>query len=79
MKFKNYKSAIHNFAHSFQSIDYTHSGKLAVNVLIELKNKKLPTFVRFDFLNKLIDPPMAISDTSIELMNDYIKVFLPLY
>ena len=36
MKYKNYKSAIHNFTHSFMSIDYMKSGRLAVNVLIDL-------------------------------------------
>ena len=38
MKYKNYKSAIHNFAHSFQSLDYMKSPKQSFNVLVDLAN-----------------------------------------
>lgn len=54
MKFKNYKSAIHNFAHSFMSIDYMKSGQLAVNVLINRYNLKMEPEATFDFINKTI-------------------------
>ena len=72
MKFKNYKSAIHNFADSFQSIDYMKSGKLAVNVLIDLSNKKVKPFATFDFINETIEPIEARSKESFQLLKDYI-------
>ena len=72
MKFKNYKSAIHNFADSFQSVDYSKSGKLAFNVLIHLNNLKLKPSATFDFINKTIQPEEAISKESKQLLNDYL-------
>ena len=72
MKHKNYKSAIHNFTHSFISIDYTKSGLLAVNVLIDLHNLGLETKTRFDFINKSIQPTQAESKGSKQLLNDYL-------
>lgn len=72
MKFKNYKSAIHNFADSFQSVDYSKSGKLAFNVLIHLNNLKLKPSATFDFVNKTIQPEEAISKESKQLLNDYL-------
>lgn len=73
MKFKNYKSAIHNFAHSFMSIDYMKSGRLAVNVLIDLYKAGKEPKATFDFLNKKIEPPEANSKESIQLLNDYLN------
>lgn len=73
MRFKNYKSAIHNFAHSFQSIDYMKSPKLAVNVLIALKNSGVKPIAEFDFINKTIQPKEAISKESMQLLNDYVE------
>lgn len=72
MKFKNYKAAIHNFAHSFQSVDYSKSGKLAFNVLIHLNNLKLNPSATFDFVHKTIQPEEAISKESKQLLNDYL-------
>lgn len=72
MKFKNYKSAIHNFADSFQSVDYSKSGKLAFNVLIHLNNLKLKSSATFDFVNKIIQPEEAITKESKQLLNDYL-------
>ena len=72
MKFKNYKSAIHNFADSFQSVDYSKSGKLAFNVLIHLNNLKLKPSATFDFVNKTIQPEEAITKESKKLLNDYL-------
>ena len=72
MKFKNYKSAIHNFADSFQSVDYSKSGKLAFNVIIHLNNLKLKPLATFDFVNKTIQPEEAISKESKKLLNDYL-------
>jgi hypothetical protein len=72
MKFKNYKSAIHNFAHSFMSIDYMKSGRLAVNVLIDLHNKGLETRATFDFVRQSIEPTEANSKDAKKLLADYI-------
>ena len=72
MKFKNYKSAIHNFADSFQSVDYMKSGKLALNVLINLNNLKLNPSATFDFVQKTIQPEEAITKESRQLLNDYL-------
>lgn len=72
MKYKNYKSAIHNFTHSFISIDFMKSGRLAVNVLIDLHNLGLETKTTFDFVNKTIQPDQAESKESQELLNDYL-------
>ena len=73
MKFKNYKSAIHNFAHSFMSIDYMKSGRLALNVLIDLYNLTLEPKATFDFVNKTIKPTDASTKESSELLNDYLS------
>lgn len=72
MKFKNYKAAIHNFAHSFQSVDYTKSGKLAFNVVAHLHNRNIASSATFDFINKTIEPAEAISNESRQLLNDYL-------
>ncbi|WP_107038075.1 hypothetical protein [Brumimicrobium mesophilum] len=72
MKYKNYKSAIHNFTHSFISIDYMKSGRLAVNVLIDLYNLGLETKTTFDFINKTIQPEKVDSKESRQLLNDYL-------
>ncbi|WP_226992753.1 hypothetical protein [Leptospira biflexa] len=71
MKIKNFKSAMHNFTHSFLSIDYTHSGKLAVNVLLKLKSEENISIVEFDFINTIISPKIAIDDDSLILLKDY--------
>jgi hypothetical protein len=72
MKFKNYKAAIHNFAHSFQSVDYTKSGKLAINVVVHLHNHNIVSSATFDFINKTIEPTEAVSIESRKLLNDYL-------
>lgn len=72
MKYKNYKSAIHNFTHSFMSIDYMKSGRLAVNVLIDLHNLGLENKTTFDFINKTIKPNKAESKESKQLLSDYL-------
>ncbi len=71
MKYKNYISAIHNFTHSFISIDYMKSGRLAVNVLIDLYNLGLETKTTFNFVNQTIQPNQAQSKRSRQLLNDY--------
>jgi hypothetical protein len=72
MKYKNYKSAIHNFAHSFMSIDFMKSGRLAVNILIDLSNVGIETKATFDFIRKKIEPKEAESKESRQLINDYL-------
>ena len=78
MKYKNYKSAIHNFVHSFMSIDYIKSGRLAVNVLIDLYNLGFDTKTTFDFIDKTIKPDKAESKESRQLLNDYLN-WLPIH
>lgn len=73
MKYKNYKSAIHNFAHSFMSIDYMKSGRLAVNILIDLYNLKQEPKATFNFIDKTILPTFARTKESVELLNDYLN------
>ena len=48
------------------------SGRLAVNVLIDLYNLGLETKTTFDFINKTIQPSKADSKESIQLLNDYL-------
>ncbi len=54
------------------SIDYMKSGRLAVNVLIDLYNLKLESKATFDFINKTILPTDAITKESSELLKDYL-------
>ena len=72
MKYKNYKSAIHNFTHSFMSIDYMKSGQLAVNIIIDLYNLGKETKAIFDFINHTIQPSEADSKEGRQLLNDYL-------
>lgn len=55
------------------SIDYSKSGRLAVNVLIDLSKLKLSAQATFDFINKSILPTEAMTKESLELLNDYSK------
>ena len=73
MRYKNYKSAIHNFSHSFLSIDYMKSGRLAVNVLINLHKNGKENKATFDFIKKEIKPKEAETKESKELLNDYLN------
>lgn len=72
MKYKNHKSTIHNFTHSFISIDYMKSGRLAINVLIELHNLGIESKATFDFISKSIKPIEAEYLESLQLMDDYL-------
>jgi hypothetical protein len=49
------------------------SGRLAVNVLIELYKLGLETKTTFDFINKTIKPDQAESKESRQLINDYLN------
>jgi hypothetical protein len=55
------------------SIDYMKSGRLAVNVLIDLYNLKLEPKATFDFVHKTIFPTEANTKESSELLNDYLS------
>jgi len=48
------------------------SGRLAVNVLIDLHNLGLETKTTFDFINKTIQPDQAETKESRQLLNDYL-------
>jgi len=52
------------------------SGRLAVNVLIDLYNLGLESKTTFDFINKTIQPDQAESKESRQLMNDYLNWLL---
>ncbi len=54
------------------SIDYMKSGRLAINVLIDLNNIGKPTEFKIDFISKNISPEESISDHSQQLMIDYL-------
>ena len=54
------------------SIDYMKSGRLAVNVLIDLYNLKLEPKATFDFINKNILPTEVMTKESNELFKDYL-------
>lgn len=49
------------------------SGRLAVNVLIDLHNLKIEPKATFDFINKTILPTEAKTKESSELLNDYLS------
>tara|TARA_R110002050_G_scaffold87798_2_gene185835 strand:+ start:3630 stop:4028 length:399 start_codon:yes stop_codon:yes gene_type:complete len=48
------------------------SGRLSVNVLIDLYNLGLETKTTFDFINKTIQPDKAESKESKQLLHDYL-------
>ena len=73
MKYKNYSSAIHNFTHSFMSIDYTKSGRLAINFLISKYNNECENQVIFSFVDNSIKPTNFDSIEMKELMTDYLN------
>ncbi len=73
MKYKNYKSAIHNLSHSFQSVDYRISSELVFNILVELNNNNINSSTTFDFINKTIEPKEADNLMSHKLMEDYLS------
>jgi hypothetical protein len=55
------------------SIDYMKSGRLAVNVLIDLYKIGKENRANFDFINREIKPKEAESKASRELLNDYLN------
>lgn len=54
------------------SLDYMKSGRLSVNVLIDLYNLGLESKTTFDFINTTIQPDKAESKESKQLLNDYL-------
>lgn len=55
------------------SIDYMKSGRLAINVLIDLNRRGLETKATFDFLRQSIEPTEANSKESKKLLTDYLN------
>ena len=49
------------------------SGRLALNVLIDLYKIGIETKATFDFINKTIEPKEAESDKNRQLLNDYLN------
>ena len=49
------------------------SGRLAINVLIDLYNLGLETKAIFDFINETLQPNKAESKESKQLLNDYLN------
>jgi hypothetical protein len=49
------------------------SGRLAVNILIDLANKEFEPKATFDFVKRTIAPDEANSKESNQLMNDYLN------
>ena len=78
MKYKNYNSAIHNFTHSFISIDFSKSGKLAFNYLIDLNNNGLISKANFDFISKTVTPNLTTNKNVNQLIKDY-SDWLPIH
>ena len=71
MKLKNLKSVIHNFAHSLQSYDYTHSGKLVFDVLAQAHCESGISTISFDFINNTIQPESLKNQDSKQILKDY--------
>lgn len=71
MKLKNLKSVIHNFAHSLQSYDYTHSGKVVFDVLAKAYCDSGISTISFDFINGTILPASIENDDSKQILSDY--------
>lgn len=72
MRINKYKSAVHNFSYSFQSIDHTRSGKIAINGLIKLRNLGFSPKMSFNFITKQIEPKLMCNEWSLKLLNDYL-------
>ena len=68
MKLKALKSVIHNFAHSLQSYDYTHSGKVVFDVLANAFCKSAIIKISFDFVNGTILPATIENDDSKQIL-----------
>lgn len=71
MKLKTLKSVIHNFAHSLQSYDYTHSGKVVFDVLAKAYCENGISTITFDFINGTILPVTIENDDSKQILKDY--------
>lgn len=71
MKLKTLKSVIHNFAHSLQSYDFTHSGKVVFDVLAKAYCESGINKISFDFVNGTILPATIENDDSKQILKDY--------
>ncbi len=71
MKSKNFKSVIHNFAYSLQSIDYTRCRFSVFYELIQLNTLHGLENIEFDFIKNTISPKEAINDHTVTILEDY--------
>lgn len=73
---KNYKSIIHNFAHSLQSYDFTHSEIVVFDLIVESYLNSGSSEITFDFIDEKIFPKELNNLKSQKLLNDYL-IWLP--
>ena len=71
MKRKNLKSVIHNFAHSFQAVDYRISQYPLLIELCSLYKEQGITSIEVDMLTKVVKPELARKQGIIERIQDY--------
>jgi hypothetical protein len=71
LKIKQYKSIIHNFAHSLQSYDFTHSEKVVFDILADSYCSKGISWIEFDFISETIHPIESNNSNSNQLLTNY--------
>ena len=71
MKRKNLKGLIHNFAHSLQSFDFTHSSIVVFNVLADVYSEFGINYITFDFINNEIIPESMNTEEARIILDDY--------
>lgn len=76
MKRKNLKGVIHNFAHSLQSYDFTHSSKVVFNILAQSYSEYGVNNITYDFINNEIIPDLVDNENTRIIYKDY-KDWLP--
>lgn len=76
MKRKNLKGVIHNFAHSLQSFDFTHSSKVVFNIIALSYSEFGINNITYDFSNNEISPDLVDNEDARIIFKDY-KDWLP--
>ncbi len=76
MKVKNFKSVIHNFSDSLQSIDYRISSLLVFDEIVLLHSKHGLSAIEFDFVNKTIAPKIAENKNTKQILDDYLSTYI---
>ena len=71
MKVKNFKSIIHNFSDSLQSIDFRISDKLIFDEILLLHDEYGINTVEFDFIKRTIIPSLATNANTQNILDDY--------